>query len=289
MLACRRLTMAAIVVSCCCAPVAAQMTPTQSVTPTSGAPQVTEEVRDGIKYQVTRQVVQQTVPMTVMQDRQQTTYAQQVTTETIPHQQAYSVPVTQYEMVATLHGRWNPFVEPYYTYEMQPVTYWQEQVANVQIPMNKVTWVPQTQTVQVPVTEYRTAEREIVTRVALSGGESAKTYAAAQPGSPQPSTSQAFTPQPYNTQPQNSQQYSTVASQPVSGYPTPATPLPNYATQPAYGSQPTYGQPAYNPVPAASVATRPNNQSAIGGQMLQTDPPRQATGWSNLPNNSGYR
>ncbi|MDZ4659350.1 MAG: hypothetical protein SH868_17390 [Bythopirellula sp.] len=271
-----RWTVAAFVVGCCCAPaLEAQVTPTPPAAPQSSAPQVTEEVRDGIKYQVTRQVVQQTVPTTVMQDRQQTVMTQQVTTETIAHQQVYSVPVTQYEMVGTLHGRWNPFVEPYWTYEMQPVTYYQEQVANVQIPMNKVTWVPQTKTVQVPVTEFRTAEQEIVTRVALTGGESAKTYAATQPTLPQPATMQ-----PYNSQ-LYSPPVSSIASQPASGYPVQATPLPTYANQqPAYG----YAQPGYNSVPSA-VATRPN----MGGQMLQTDPPRQGSGWSTIPSNSGYR
>lgn len=255
-----RWSVAAFVVGCCCAgPVDAQYPAPQTAVQPATAPQVTEEVRDGIKYQVTRQVMQQTVPTTVMQDRQQTVMTQQVTTETIAHQQVYSVPVTQYEMVGTLHGRWNPFVEPYWTYEMQPVTYYQEQVANVQIPMNKVTWVPQTKTVQVPVTEYRTAEQEIVTRVAMNAGESAKTYAAAHPQNTQGAT----------------------------GYPTPAaTPLPTYAAQqPSSG----YGQPPYNSTPSATIATRPTNQSTFGGQMLQTDPPRQGTGWSTIPNNSGYR
>ncbi len=260
-----QLTVAAFVMGCCCAaPLAAQVTSTQTVTPQSSAPQVTEEVRDGIKYQVTRQVVEQSVPTTVMQDRQQTVLTQQVTTESIAHQQVYTVPVTQYEMVGTLHGRWNPFVEPYWTYEMQPVTYYQEQVANVQIPMNKVTWVPQTKTVQVPVTEFRNAEREIVTRVAMNAGESARTFAAAQP----------TIPQRVNIEPLNS-----MASQPASGYPTPATPLPTYG----------YGQPPYNSTPAGTIATRPGNQSTIGGQMLQSDPPKQGTGWSTIPNNSGYR
>jgi hypothetical protein len=258
----------------------------QVITPTPGsAPEVKEEMINGVRYQVTRQVVQQQMPVTVMRDQTQTVLTQQVTTETIPHQQVYTVPVTQYEMVATLHGRWNPFVEPYYTYEMQPVTYYQEQVASVQIPMSKVTWVPQTKTVQVPVTEYKMGEREVITRVALTGGESNKTYAA------QPSANQTVTNQPVNMQPYNSQPYtppaSSIASQPATGYPTSAMPLPtNSSAQPTYG----YGQPAYNSTPAASIAARQGNQSAIGGQQLQSDPPRQGTGWSNLPNNgSGYR
>lgn len=271
----------------------------QVVTPTPGAaPEVKEETIDGVKYQVTRQTVQQTVPVTIMKDQQQTVYTPKASTENVTHQQVYSIPVTQYEVVPVLHGRWNPFVEPYYTYETQLVTRYQEQVVNVQIPVSKSEWVTETKTVQVPVTEYRTAQQEIVTRVALTGGEPAKTYAA----QPSATSQQVVTNQPATIQPYNSQTYSppatAIASQPTgvypnAGYPNPAaTPMPTYApTQPTYG----YGQPAYNstPVytmPAANVATRPASQSAIGGQMLQTDPPRQGSGWSNLPNNgSGYR
>jgi hypothetical protein len=256
------------VAGCCFGPVQAQVTPTA---PQPGSTQVTEEMINGVKHQVTRQTVEQRVPVTIMQDRQQTVYAPKISTETIAHQQVYSVPVTQYEVVPVLHGRWNPFVEPYYTYETQLVTRYQEQVVNVQIPVSKSEWVTETKTVQVPVTEYRTAQQEIVTKVALTGGESTKTYASTQPSLPQP-----VTMKPYNSQPASS-----IATQP-------ATPLPNYAqAQPSYG----YSQPPYNSTPAtsspANVASRPSNQSAIGGQMLQTDPPRQGTGWSNLP--AGYR
>jgi hypothetical protein len=270
----RRLWTVTALLLVCASLADAQIAPMQSVTPTPGtAPRVEEETINGVKYQVTRQTVQQVVPVTIMQDRQQTTYAQQVTTETIPHQQAYTVPVTQYEMVATLHGRWNPFVEPYYTYEMQPVTYYQEQVANVQIPMNKVSWVPQTQTVKVPITEYRTAQQEIVTRVALTGGESAKTYASSQPAASQPTGGYASAPA------------TGYAASPAATTPA-ATPLYT-ASQPSYG----YSQPAYtqSPAPAATYPSQQNYPSAIGGQMIQTDPPRQGTGWSTVPNNSGYR
>jgi len=129
---------------------------------------VTYEERDGVRYQVTRRVVQRQVPTTVMQDRQQTVYTQQIASDTIHQQQLYCTPVTQYQWVSRLHGRWNPFVTPYWTHSLQPVTTWQQQVANVQIPVNRMAWVPQTRTVQVPVTQYRTAEEEIITRVALN-------------------------------------------------------------------------------------------------------------------------
>ena len=118
-----------------------------------------EDGPNGVRYQVTENKIQQQVPVTVMQDRQQTVYTQQITTNNINSQQLYSVPVTQYQWNSRLHGRWNPFVTPYWTHSLRPVTTWQQQVANVQIPVSRVSWVPQTKTVQVPVTEYRTAEK----------------------------------------------------------------------------------------------------------------------------------
>jgi len=116
--------------------------------------QVRYEEKDGVRYQVT----QSQVPVTVMQDRQQTVYSQQLTTNTLNHQQLYCVPNTSYQWDSRLRGRWNPFVTPYWTYNLRPVTSWSTQVANVQIPVSQVAWVPQTKTVQVPVTAYRPAE-----------------------------------------------------------------------------------------------------------------------------------
>ncbi len=203
------------------------------------AQEVTYEERDGVRYQVTRQVVKQQVPTTVMQDRQQTIYAPQTTTENISHQQMYTIPVTQYQVVPILVGRWNPFMTPYWTYEVEPVTTWQNQVANVQIPVNRVAWVPKTQTVQVPVTEFRTAEREIITRVAVSNHATGGNQALA-------------------------------SAQPLSNVQTP--------TPSAYRS--------------ATIAARPSVTSStpIGGQMMPSDPPRQATGnWQTPPANSRYR
>ncbi len=139
---------------------------------------VTYEERDGVRYQVTRRLAQRQVPVTVMQDRQQTVYTQQITTNNVNHQQLYCVPVTQYQLVSQMRGRWNPFVTPYWTHSMKPVTTWHQQLANVQIPVSRVAWVPQTTTSQVPVTAYRTAEEEIVTRVAV---DEPRSLASAQP------------------------------------------------------------------------------------------------------------
>ena len=91
------------------------------------------------------------------------------------------MPVTEYQMVSNLHGRWNPFVKPYWTHKLEPVTRWQQQMATVEIPVTRTNLVPQTRTVQVPATAMRTERREIVERVAV--GPSA-TYAA-QSSAPQ--------------------------------------------------------------------------------------------------------
>ncbi len=170
---------------------------------------------DGVRYQVTRRVTERQVPVTVMQDRQQTVYQQQITTSTLSHQQLYSVPVTSYQWNSQLRGRWNPFVTPYWTHHLRPVTSWQTQIANVQIPVSQVAWAPQTRTVQVPVTEYRTAKEETVTRIAMN---EPRTLASAKP---------------------------------LNG-------------------------------PTAVLAARPSTtttSSPIGGRAMQSDPPRQATGW----------
>jgi hypothetical protein len=150
---------------------------------TASAQNVEYVVRDGVRYQVSTRTVQRTVPVTEMQDRHQTVYTQQVTTSNVNHQQVYSVPSTQHHLVSRLRGRWNPFITPYWTHDMRPVTTWTQQVANVQIPVSKVAWVPQTSTVQVPVTTYRTAEVEETTRVAMSGAPT-RTFASAQPLQP---------------------------------------------------------------------------------------------------------
>ncbi|TWU22562.1 hypothetical protein [Bythopirellula polymerisocia] len=208
------------------------------------SPQVEYKDIDGVRYQVTRQVVKETVPITVMQDRQQTFYAPQTTTENISHQQMYSVPVTQNQVVPVLVGRWNPFVTPYWAYEVEQVTTWQNQVANVQIPVNRVTWAPQTKTVQVPVTEYRTAEREIITRVAVS-----------------------------NNSTNNSNQALATA-------------------QPLSSAQPQSANPVQSPYRSATIAARPSDSggTTIGGTVMPSDPPRQATGnWQTPPVNSRYR
>ncbi|MDC0935135.1 hypothetical protein OAS39_02530 [Pirellulales bacterium] len=140
-----------------------------------------EEVVDGRRYRVTTRTIQKQVPVTEMRDHQQTTYRQQLTTQSLTHQQLYCVPVTQYKMVSKLKGRWNPLITPYWTHEMRPVTTWQQQVGTVQIPMTQTAWVPETRTVQTPVTTFKTAEQTTETRVALGNAPSGRALASTGP------------------------------------------------------------------------------------------------------------
>ena len=195
--------------------------------PTAQA-QVTQEVRDG--YQITRRVTQRQVPVTEMRDQTQTTYRQQITTDNYQTQQLYSVPVTQYQMVSKLRGRWNPLVTPYWTHEMKPVTTWTQQVATVSVPVTRSAWVPETRTVQVPVTTYRTAEEVTETRVALSptAGSSNRAFASTRGADTRgPSATLAARPNSSHT---------SVASKPLGG-----VALENDPPRQATGWQPPSG------------------------------------------------
>lgn len=114
---------------------------------------------NGILYRITEQEVR--VPVTNVQQQQQTVYRQQLTTNTVQSQSVVTVPTTQYRLVSRLRGRWNPLITPYWTHHYEPVTTWSQQVATVSVPVSRLAWVPETRTVQAPVTTYRTAMREV--------------------------------------------------------------------------------------------------------------------------------
>ena len=228
------------------------------------AQEVKYEDVGGIRYQVTRQVVQRQIPVTEMQPQQQTYYRQQVATENVQQQQMYAVPVTQYQLVSTLHGRWNPFVTPYWTHEYQPVTTWQQQMATVQIPVSRASLVPDTRTVQVPVTTYRSAPYEQVTRVPIGASQ---TFADAKPLSSAPTYASQSTPTYGNTStPTGAGTYGAASSSTASAAPQPS------ATLAARPSAPTSSQPP----------------KVAGGTMLESDPPRQASGWGSSTTGGRY-
>jgi hypothetical protein len=121
-----------------------------------------EDGADGMRYRVTHQVVQRSVPTTEIQTREQKVYHPQVTTEYQSYQQTYLTPVTQYQWEPHLRNPFGLLGTPYWTHELRPVTRWEARPATVQVPVAKTNWVETTQTTQVPVTTYRPAQAEVV-------------------------------------------------------------------------------------------------------------------------------
>lgn len=125
--------------------------------------------KDGVTYRETRQVVQRPVTTTRYETRQTTVYRPQYRTELRDTYRAYQVPVTEYQWVTRMRGRWNPFVRPYLSHELVPVTRWECRSEVQQVPVTAAEWVPETRTVQVPVTTQRMAQEEVIRRVVVDG------------------------------------------------------------------------------------------------------------------------
>lgn len=198
----------------------------------------TYEVVNGVQCQVTRRTTQ--VPMTQVSNQQQTVYRQQLTTQTLQQQQLYTVPVTQYQLVSRLHGRWNPFVTPYWTHQYEPVTIWQQQTATVQIPVSTMAWTPETRSVQVPTTTMVPVEA-IVSIQALPAGAGSQQLMASAGGA------------------------SSTAAATTTG------PTAMLAARPSSISS---APPAAASVPV--LASAPIN---YGGHAIDKDPPPQPSGW----------
>ena len=127
-----------------------------------------EQGADGVTYKVTRRVSQQLAPTTQMQTREEKVYHPRVTTKYQQVQQSYLTPVTEYRWVSRLRGRWNPFVQPYWAQQLEPVTRWESRPTLVQVPTTSTDWVEEKRVVQTPVTTYRTVQNETISRVAVS-------------------------------------------------------------------------------------------------------------------------
>jgi len=125
--------------------------------------------RDGVTYCETRRTVQERVPQSRMEDRTQTVYREECTTEMRETTRVHRTPVTEYRWEAYWVGRWNPLVKPYLAYRYVPRTHWQERTEVVKVPVAIRRSVPETRTVRQPVAGWRTVQREVVSRVAVAG------------------------------------------------------------------------------------------------------------------------
>lgn len=173
-----------------------------------------ERGADGVTYQVTTQKVDRLVPTTQMQTREEKTFEPQVTTQYQTYQQPVLQPVTQYRWVSRMKGRWNPFSDPYWTHNLEPVTTWQQATAAVTAPVSTTNWVEKKRTIQQPVVTYQKVQEEYTSRVAVN---------------------------------------------------TPAAPVVPNSLAPNAG--------------ATAIATLPAGGVAIGGQRMQSDPPRAGNAW----------
>lgn len=247
---------------------AAALAATASVSSLHAQQTTTEMVdRDGVRYAVTKQQVAVQVPVYETKSQEQTTYRQQITTENVQHQQVYHVPVTQYQVVTTIHNRWNPFAEPYATHHYEPVTTWQQQVGTVQIPVQRVAVVPETRTVQQQVptsykTVYNTVTSERVVGMSPTGAGQNTMMASSQPTSSgwtaTPSQSTAPTSPSASLQqvatPAAQQPATRVAANPYGGQQITSDP-------PRYGNAPTAAPSSWQP-PAAAAPTQTATQPA---------------------------
>ncbi len=151
---------------------------TAAITPGALA-QVTYTEENGVTYQVTR--TPKSIPVTELRTEQHKTYEPRTTTQYQSYQQTYVTPVTQYQWVARQRGQWNPFMRPYWTTELQPVTTWQASQGTIQVPTSQTTIVENNITRQVPVTSYRTVMDEHKVAMGPSSSMSSGTAIASRP------------------------------------------------------------------------------------------------------------
>jgi hypothetical protein len=109
------------------------------------------ETQGGTTYRVTRRVEKRPVAETRTETRTETVYTTEYETELREASKMVWVPVTQYVTEPRWHHLWNPFVEPYVTYETRPVTRWELRTQTVREPITRRKDVPQAKIVQVPV------------------------------------------------------------------------------------------------------------------------------------------
>ncbi len=125
--------------------------------------------KDGLTYKETRRTVDRPVYETRYEDREQTVYREQYQTHVQESARTVHTPVTEYRWTTVMRGRWNPFVQPYFTQVLKPYRCWQAQQHVVRTPVHQRQLVPEKRTVRVPVTSQRMAKEEVITRVVVSG------------------------------------------------------------------------------------------------------------------------
>jgi hypothetical protein len=230
------------------------------------ADDVTYFEKDGVTYRETRRKVTRPVTELQYQDRPQTVLRDQVNYGTQNMIRTYQVPVTEYQPVTRMVGRWNPFIrQPYYEQRQVPVTRWETRSDTVQVPVSTRQTVADTVTAKVPVYSTRVVEDEIISRVAV--GTRPNTSVASAPTTTIASApiTTTISPPPTRYAPASSSPTtSSLAASPTTSSPTTYSPM----TSSSPNASPTT---ASSPAAAAQV---PRGVTVGGVSKLDSDPPR---------------
>ena len=132
---------------------------------------------NGVTYRETRRSVRRPVSETRLETRQRIVQRERITTEWRDTYQTHMTPVTEYQWESRWVGRWNPLQQPYLVHQIVPRTRWEMRASRVTVPVTRRELIPETETVQVPVTTLRMADEEIITRMAVSGSPSGDPFA----------------------------------------------------------------------------------------------------------------
>jgi hypothetical protein len=138
---------------------------------------------NGFLYYDLYRSVPKYVNETSLQQSTRTVYKEQLDTETKEVPRTWWCPVTTYRQETEMVGRWNFFIEPYYETQIVPETRWVQHCDKVKMPVTTRKLIPETQTVQVPVTHQRVVyEKVLVSRMVVN------TTASPTPAASVPST-----------------------------------------------------------------------------------------------------
>lgn len=126
--------------------------------------------KDGVTYREVRTIRKRPTVETRYEQRERTVYREQVEHDTHTSVRSYLTPVTEYQLQPRWHNVLNPFAAPHVAYHYVPVTRWETRTEEVRRPIVKRSLVPEQTVVNVPVTEHRMVDEEVVTRTAVHRG-----------------------------------------------------------------------------------------------------------------------
>ena len=104
----------------------------------------------GIVYQPVTRTVERPVVETKIRTENRTVYRPETVTEIKPQSRTIFVPVVEYAWEPQIHGRWNPFRQPYVAYQHVPRMRWQARNDVIQHRSTQTQWVAETQQVNIP-------------------------------------------------------------------------------------------------------------------------------------------